>query len=116
MQVCCCSRSSELCECIVPPMLTLFPSLELRVILTSYYKAVQGWLATDRIILNQCQEMRTTSELAPSYPSFHITPTGGILSLDSFDMPRPFLHGGSSVALGLNSCPTSHESVLWSTI
>ncbi|GFW22121.1 hypothetical protein TNCV_1632511 [Trichonephila clavipes] len=42
-------------------------------------------------------------ELAPPFPNFPTTPTGGRLSLDIFNVHWSPLHGGSSAALRKNS-------------
>ncbi|GFU43385.1 hypothetical protein TNCV_3222531 [Trichonephila clavipes] len=52
----------------------------------SPYSAARGLLVTDLVILNQDQVTRATSQLAPSTPNFHTTPTGKHLSLDRFNV------------------------------
>ncbi|GFV36684.1 hypothetical protein TNCV_1033601 [Trichonephila clavipes] len=42
--------------------------------------ATRGLSATDHLILNHGQVTWTTPELAPPYPNYHTTPTGGRLS------------------------------------
>ncbi|GFW49457.1 hypothetical protein TNCV_3059641 [Trichonephila clavipes] len=58
----------------------------------STQQITRGFLLTDFVILNHGQVTRRTPE--PSL-NFHITPTGGRLRLDIFNMHRPPLHGGS---------------------
>ncbi|GFV79362.1 hypothetical protein TNCV_1903341 [Trichonephila clavipes] len=66
------------------------------------HSAAQGLLATDLVILNHNQVTRMTPELAPlPSHSSHITSSGGRLSQDTFNIHWPPLHGGSSVAPGL---------------
>ncbi|GFY21526.1 hypothetical protein TNCV_1166741 [Trichonephila clavipes] len=68
------------------------------------YNSLQGLLATDLVIsVNKGQVTRTTPELATPSPSFHITSTGGRLSLGRFVAHRSPLQGGSSAARGSNS-------------
>ncbi|GBN61250.1 hypothetical protein AVEN_128969-1 [Araneus ventricosus] len=40
-------------------------------------KQHEGYFGTDLVILNHGQMTRTTPELAPTFPNFHATPTGG---------------------------------------
>ncbi|GFT09175.1 hypothetical protein TNCV_4106061 [Trichonephila clavipes] len=49
---------------------------------------LEGFLATVLVILNHGQVTRTTPELTLPSPNFHITPTGGRLSLDIFSVHR----------------------------
>ncbi|GFV17387.1 hypothetical protein TNCV_3050071, partial [Trichonephila clavipes] len=49
-------------------------------ILTSHCSAIRGLLATDLVILNHGQVMRTTLKLAPPSPNYPYTPTGLHLS------------------------------------
>ncbi|GFW71638.1 hypothetical protein TNCV_2548511 [Trichonephila clavipes] len=51
-----------------------------------------------------------TSADKPSH-NFYTTPTGGRLRINIFNVHRPHLHGGSSVALGSNSQHAHHESM-----
>ncbi|GFY02493.1 uncharacterized protein TNCV_3503741 [Trichonephila clavipes] len=41
------------------------------------WAATRGLLATDHVVLNHGQVMWTTPELAPPYPNYYTTPTGG---------------------------------------
>ncbi|GFV50038.1 hypothetical protein TNCV_2354231 [Trichonephila clavipes] len=57
-------------------------------VLTPTYSAARGLLVMDIIILNHGQVTRTTLELEPLCPNFHVTPAGGRLSIDRFNSTR----------------------------
>ncbi|GFW82985.1 hypothetical protein TNCV_4604121 [Trichonephila clavipes] len=56
-----------------------------------------------------------TPGLAPTSPNFHTTPTRRRLSLDTFNVHWPSLHGGSLMVLGSNSWHACHESATLTT-
>ncbi|GFY24793.1 hypothetical protein TNCV_2689841 [Trichonephila clavipes] len=57
-----------------------FDRFDFDLILTSHCSATRGLLATDHVILNHGQVTWMTPELAPPFPNYHTTPTGGHFS------------------------------------
>ncbi|GFW14537.1 hypothetical protein TNCV_2358611 [Trichonephila clavipes] len=60
---------------------------------------LEGFLTTKLVILKYGHETKTAHELAPPSPNFHNPATGGRLSCNIFNVPRPLQHGQSSVVL-----------------
>ncbi|GFW31594.1 hypothetical protein TNCV_4420271 [Trichonephila clavipes] len=78
-------------------------------LLTLQFSATRGLLVTDIVILNHGQVTRTTSELEPPSPTYHID--GRTFELSTGLKGIAPLHGGSLVVLDSNSLLRSCQHV-----